>query len=215
MSDAEILAVILGTGHADSGDTAVDLARRMLKGFGDGAHAPGTLRRLAEASPEELRGFRGVGSAKAAAIIAAVELGKRIGSDRLEGPSIRGPGDVADIVGPDMATLDREHFRVLLLNAKNTVTAIEDVTIGGLDSSMVHPREVFKSPIRRSAAAVILVHNHPSGDPTPSPQDVKVTRRLIRAGNLLGIEVLDHVIIGDGRHCSLRGRGMNWDVEDG
>ncbi len=215
LSDAELLATILGTGDAGSNLTALDLARKMLRELVGEPQGWGSLRHLAEASPEELASFRGVGCAKAASILAAIEMGKRVAADRTSRPMIHGPADVAQLLAPDMARLDREHFRAVLLDSKNRVIAVELVTIGGLDSSAVHPREVFKACIRRSAAAVILTHNHPSGDPTPSPQDVRATRRMIEAGRLLGIEVLDHVIIGDGKHYSLRGRGMKWDVGDG
>lgn len=215
LSDAELLATILGTGDSGSNLTALGLARRMLREFVGESGGWGSLRYLAEASPEELASFRGVGSAKAASILAAVEMGKRVAANRVRRPIIYGPADVAELLAPDMARLDREHFKAVLLDSKNRVIAVELVTVGGLDSSAVHPREVFKACIRRSAAAVILAHNHPSGDPTPSPQDVRATRRMIEAGRLLGIEVLDHVVIGDGQHYSLRGRGMNWDVEDG
>ncbi len=215
LSDAELVAIILGTGHADSAETALDLSRRILKALADGDGDCNPLVRLAEASAEELHRFRGVGPAKIAALMAAFEMGRRIGSGGVTRPEIRGPEDVASLLASEMAHLDREHLRVVLLDTKNRVAAVETVTVGGLDSSAVHPREVFKASIRRSAAAIILAHNHPSGDPTPSPQDVRATRRMIRAGKILGIEVLDHIIIGSGRHCSMRGRGMHWDVEDG
>lgn len=110
-------------------------------------------------------------------------------------------------MGPDMRYSDREHFRVVPLSTRHDVLAVEEVAVGGLDSAMIHPREVFKAAIRHSAAAVILVHNHPSGDPEPSADDSRITARLAEAGRILGIEVLDHVVVGDGRYVSLRERG--------
>jgi DNA repair protein RadC len=115
--------------------------------------------------------------------------------------------DVAALVGPEMRYLDREHFRVVLLSTRHDVLAVEQVAVGGLNSAVIHPREAFKAAIRWSAAAVILAHNHPSGDPEPSADDLRLTARLAEAGRILGIEVLDHVVVGDGRFVSLRERG--------
>ncbi len=215
LTDAELVALLIGTGHAGTDETALDLARRLLRNVAGSGNGSTVLRRLAEASPEEMTRSRGIGPAKAATIMAAVELGKRVRGEAAERPIIRGPGDVAEILIPQMASLDREHFRVVLLNTKNGVLDVETVAVGGLDASIAHPREVFKAPIRRSAAAIILAHNHPSGDPSPSTQDARVTRRMIRAGNVLGVEVLDHVIIGDDTHYSMRERGMEWEVANG
>lgn len=203
LSDAELLAILLRTGT--DRDTAVQLAHRLLMTESGGA-GPG-LRFLATATIEELMKIRGVGPVKAAQIKAAVELGRRLAASAVDRRSITGPADIAGMVMEDMRHLDREQFRVILLNTKNHVLAVELVSIGGLNSSPVHPREIFKQALRRSAAAVILVHNHPSGDPAPSDEDVNVTRRLQRAGELLGIAVLDHIVIGDGRFISLRQRG--------
>jgi DNA repair protein RadC len=122
-------------------------------------------------------------------------------------PTVRTPADVAALVGSDIRYLDRERFRVVLLSTRHDVLAVEEVAVGGLNSAIIHPREVFKAAIRWSAAAVILVHNHPSGDPEPSADDVRITARLAEAGRVLGIEVLDHVVVGDRRYVRLRERG--------
>lgn len=199
LSAAELLAIILRTGSA--AESALELANRILSD-------PRGLRYLAEASLEELCGIKGVGLAKAAQIKAAVELGKRLAclgpSFR---PTIRNPREVCTLVMEEMCYLDREHFRVVLLNTKNRVLAVETISVGSLNSSLVHPREVFKRAVQSSAAAVILVHNHPSGDPAPSPEDLEITRRLCEAGRLIGIDVLDHIIIGDHVFVSLKEKG--------
>lgn len=204
LSDAEVVAILLGSGSA--GETAVDQAKRILAA-GESEYGSG-LKLLAESSVEELTRVRGLGPAKAARIKAAVELGRRLGSC-VEEPlvCVRSAMDVYRLVRGDMESLDREHFCILMLNARNQVLRREVVSIGCLDSAIVHPREIFKNCIKRSAASVILVHNHPSGDPTPSGEDLEITRRLSEGGKLLGITVLDHVIIGKGRYSSLRESG--------
>lgn len=163
---------------------------------------------MAETSLEELKDQKGIGLAKAAQIKAAIELGRRLRIFRPERPLIHTPADAAHLLMDEMRYLDREHFRTISLNTKNRVLAIDNVAVGSLNSSFVHPREVFKGPVRRSAAAVILVHNHPSGDPSPSLEDIQVTRRLVEAGKILGIEVLDHLILGDGSFVSMKEKGL-------
>ncbi|MGB9792484.1 MAG: RadC family protein [Thermacetogeniaceae bacterium] len=199
LSAAELLAIILRTGSAE--ESALELANKILSD-------PRGLRYLAEASLEDLCSLKGVGLAKAAQIKAAVELGKRLAC---MGPGfrpvIRNPQEVCTLVMEEMCYLDREHFRVVMLNTKNRVLAVETISIGSLNSSLVHPREVFKKAVQRSAAAVILVHNHPSGDPSPSSEDVEITRRLCEAGRIIGIDVLDHIIIGDHVFISLKEKG--------
>lgn len=200
LSSPELLAILLGTGT--TGETALDLAAAILS-------RPGGLSYLALASCEDLISVKGVGFAKAAQIKAAVELGRRIAiASHGEQPLIKSPDDVAVLLMEELRWLDREYFKVLSLNTKNRLLAVDTVSIGHLSGSLVHPREVFKNPIKRSAAAVILAHNHPSGDPAPSRDDTEVTKRLWEAGKLLGIDVLDHVIIGDNRHVSLKERGI-------
>jgi DNA repair protein RadC len=200
LTDAELLAILLRTGT--SRNTALDLAAVILANFNG-------LRGLVQASVEELSAVKGVGPAKAAQIKAALELGKRLAADSGEERAvIKTPADAAGLVMEEMRHLDREHFRALLLNAKNQVIGQEVISIGTLNSSAVHPRELFKSAIKRSAAALILVHNHPSGDPSPSREDVEVTRRLVEVGRLIGIEVLDHLVIGDNKFSSLKAKGL-------
>ncbi|HKM39442.1 MAG TPA: DNA repair protein RadC [bacterium] len=203
LATAELLAIILRTGH--KGRTAIQVAQRLLSiGGKDGA-----LRHLATANIEELSAVPGIGPAKSAQIKAALELGKRLMLERVEdGNYVRSPEDAYYLVKSEMQYLDREHFRTIMLNTKNQVLAQETVAVGSLSAALVHPRELFKGCIRKSAAAVILVHNHPSGDPEPSVEDIKLTDRLSQAGALLGIQVLDHVVIGHGRYVSLRERGF-------
>lgn len=203
LSTSELIAIILRTGSRKS--KAIDVANSLLCKFGN-------LGGLAEASLDELAQVDGIGKIKAAELKASLELGLRlmafVSEDR---PQILGADDIAALLMPDMKYLDREHFRAVLLNAKHRVLGISNISIGCLNSSLVHPREVFKDAIRRSSAAVILVHNHPSGDPSPSHQDIEITKQLVRAGEILGIQVLDHVILGDGRFVSLRERGLGLD----
>lgn len=203
LTDAELLAIIIRTGSRS--ETAVNLSQRLLLG----EKGVNGLRFLVEASIEELGKIKGIGIAKAAQIKAAIEIGKRLASlSQSERPVIKCPGDVRNLLMEEMRYLDKEYFKIILLNIKNQVIHVEDVSVGSLNSSIVHPREIFKIAIRRSSAALILVHNHPSGDPTPSGEDVEITRRLVESGKLLGIGVLDHVIIGDGRYTSLKEKGL-------
>lgn len=200
LSDIELLAIMLRTGSARA--SAMDLAAALLGHFGG-------LKQLLDVSTEELNSFKGIGPAKAAQIMAALELGRRVAvASAWDRPSIRSPENAAALVMEEMRHLDREHFWALLLNTKNQVLARETISIGTLNSSAIHPRELFKAAIRRSAAAVILVHNHPSGDPTPSQQDIEVTRRLVDAGNIIGISVLDHLVIGDNKFTSFKAKGL-------
>ncbi|MGR6835364.1 RadC family protein [Syntrophomonas erecta] len=199
LNDDELLAIILGQGMA--GLNALDMASSMLARYG-------SLRSLKEASIEELTKEPGIGTAKAVSIKAAIELGRRISINTQRRISVRSPEDVKSLVMEDMRYYDREHFRVLYLDRKGGLITIEDISVGGLHSSIVHPREVFKPAVKRSAASLILVHNHPSGDPAPSQEDIEVTRRLMEAGHILGMEVLDHVIIGEGTYCSLKSRNL-------
>jgi DNA repair protein RadC len=200
LSSTELLAVLLGTGTR--GASAAELAAGLLGAFG-------SLEALSQARPEELARQSGIGPSRACALLAAFELGRRLhAAPPARRPVIRTPRDVAALMGPQMRHLDREHFRAVLLNTRHEVLEVAAVAVGGLDAAPIHPREVFKEAIRRSAAAVILVHNHPSGEPEPSGDDLRITTRLQQAGRVVGIEVLDHVIIGDGRFVSLRERGV-------
>lgn len=203
LSDAELLAVLIRTGTA--AESALILAQRILKGDG----SKSGLAYIADASIEELSKIKGIGLAKSVQIKAAVELGRRISSyTQRDIITINTPKDVKNLVMGEMRFLEKEHFRVILLNIKNQLISIEDISVGSLNSSIVHPREVFKPAIKRSSASMILVHNHPSGDPTPSVEDIDITKRLIEAGKILGIEVLDHVIIGNGNYISIKEKGI-------
>jgi DNA repair protein RadC len=168
-------------------------------------HQPEGLAFLRNCTVEELCVIKGVGPAKACQILAAVELGKRITlTERNQRYKIKCPADISRLLMEDMRFLKKEKFCVLLLNTKHEVMTIEEISVGSLNASIVHPREVFVPAIKKSSSAVILVHNHPSGDPTPSKEDIQITKRLIESGALIGISVLDHVIIGDNIFTSLR-----------
>lgn len=208
LSNAELLAIIIRTGTKD--ETAVDLANQLLSGKGLAAPGgSGGLPGLAAAKTEELCQMRGIGPAKAVQIKAALELGRRLSGTAADRRTAIGtPAQASSLMMDEMRFLDREHFRIIILNTKNQVMGVELVSVGSLNSTVVHPREVFKTPLKRSAAAIILVHNHPSGDPTPSQEDIDLTRRLVEAGKVLGIGVLDHIIIGDNRYVSLKERGL-------
>lgn len=202
MSNAELLAILLRTGLPD--ESVMRVAERLLLEVGEGG-----LAGLAHASVASLTKHKGVGEAKAITIIAALELGKRIASGvGAKRVTISSSDDVAKYMMPRLRYLDKEHFYAILLNRKNHVIAAPTISIGTLSESLVHPRELFKEAVSYSASAIILVHNHPSGDPSPSSQDVLVTRRIAEAGNLLDIAVLDHVIIGNNTYISLKEQGL-------
>jgi DNA repair protein RadC len=195
LANRELLAILIGSGR--EGSTALDVAGELLR------MADGSLRRLASADPGELGRVAGVGPAVAARVSAGLELGRRLAREGpLERTRISGPADVYERCAPALRDLPQEEFRVLLLNTQHAVVRELVITRGTLDTSVVHAREVFRAAVVESASAVILVHNHPSGDPTPSAEDMQVTTQLAGAGQLLGIPVLDHVIIGDGRYAS-------------
>lgn len=200
LSNAEMLAILIRTGtYAES---AVRLSERILK-------EAGGLRNLSDMSLEQLTTVKGVGPAKAMQIQAGIELGRRIAKSSFEDRTvIRSPGDVAAYVTEELRYLQKEHFVCLFLNTKNQIIGQETLSVGSLNASIVHPREVFRSAIKRSSASIICVHNHPSGDPTPSPEDIQLTARLSEAGEIIGIDVLDHVIIGDRSFVSLKEKGL-------
>ncbi|MGE5676083.1 MAG: RadC family protein [Mycobacterium leprae] len=206
LSDAELLAVLMGTGIR--GASVMDLAQRLL------AHCekqqPGYgLQYLLELRGEELkRVIPGIGPVKLGQVLAGLQLGLRAGRKSLLRHELSNPRAVYDYLAPQLTHASQEQFMVILLNAKNRVIDVEKISVGTLTASLVHPREVFRPAIRRSAHAVVLAHNHPSGDPTPSREDRALTQRLIRAGKELGIEVLDHVVVGDGKYISFRERGL-------
>lgn len=200
LSNAELLAILLRTGTVS--ETAVSLAQRLLRECG-------SLRQLAELSLDQFLRIKGIGTTKALQVMAGIELGRRISRSAAgERAQIRSPRDAAAYLMEDLRYLKKEHFVCLFLNTKNQVIGEETLSIGSLNASIVHPREVFLAAIRRSSAAIICAHNHPSGDPTPSADDIEITRRLKEAGQIIGIEVLDHLIIGDGNFVSLKEKGL-------
>jgi DNA repair protein RadC len=198
LSNRELLAVLLGTGAR--GVSALDLSESLL---GSGLHA------LAARSVQELQRTRGLGRAKATRVLAALELGARLASDGGAGaPAFRSPGDTARYLLPRYASRPVETFGLLALDARQRLRREAVVSVGCLTSSLVHPREVFQEAVVSRAAALVLFHNHPSGDPEPSAEDLALTRRLAAAGTLMGIEVLDHLVLGAGRYVSLKDRGV-------
>lgn len=209
LSDAELLAILLGTGTLN--ETAIDLARRLLA-WGQEEYGSG-LSFLTEATAEEIMAHSGMGPSKVCRLKASVELARRMRKN-LEGKEkpvfIRGSRDVYEYLGDELEGQDREHFCIIMLNVRNRVIGQEVISIGSLDASIAHPREIFKNCIKRSAAGVILVHNHPSGDATPSDDDLEMTQRVIKAGTVLGIYVVDHVILGKGSFYSMREHYSEW-----
>ena len=190
LSDGELLGLLFGIGSREK--TAVELAHEVISEAG-GLHG------LYDVSAHELTRINGIGKAKACIILAAVELGRRIGQVHNPGrPLVSSPPDVERLLRGRIANLDRENFVAVLLNTKNEVIGMPTISVGTLSASLVHPREVFKPAVRASAASVVLAHNHPSGKVEPSREDREVTRRLAGAAEILGIELLDHIIIGDG-----------------
>ncbi|NTW06170.1 MAG: DNA repair protein RadC [Peptococcaceae bacterium] len=200
LSDVELLAIILRTGSSDK--SAMVLSTEVISHFSG-------LKNLVQAEVEELSMIKGMGPAKSSQLKAALEIGIRLaGKSEDPQPAINRPQDAAAMVMEEMRHLDREHFCALLLNTKNKVLAKKTISIGTLNASVVHPRELFKTAIKKSASSIILIHNHPSGDPTPSREDIEVTQRLKNAGAIVGIEVLDHIIIGDNNFVSFKDKGM-------
>lgn len=202
LSSAELLAILLRVGV--HGENAVQVGQRLMQTFGG---LPG----LHRASFDEVCAQRGIGEAKAAQVKAAIELGRRLAAEAPdERPAVHSPQDAADLVRYEMSALEQEELRVLLLDNRNRVIAVEGIYRGSVNSSQVRVGELFKAAVRRNAAALIVVHNHPSGDPTPSPDDVAVTRAIVQAGKLLDIDVLDHLVIGGGKFVSLKERGLGF-----
>jgi DNA repair protein RadC len=201
LSNAELLAILIRTGNKE--DTAIDLARRILSLDERG------IAFLSDVTLEELTQVKGIGLSKACQIIAAIEIGKRLNKvgpyDKIK---VTSPATIADVIMDEMRYLTKEHFRIAILDTKNQILSIENVSIGTLNASIVHPRDVFKIAIKKNANSIILIHNHPSGDITPSNEDINITNRLIDAGNLIGIKVLDHIIIGDNRFFSFKEKSL-------
>jgi len=199
LGDNELLAIVLGQGMPRA--SALELANAVLD-------AVGGLHGLVRATPDDLRRIRGIGGARATQLIAAIEAGRRtLVRGRRERPQILTARDVAELIVPQFGCKPVEQFGVILLDTKHRVLRTTLLSVGTLDASIVHPRDVFREAASGGAAAVIVFHNHPSGDPSPSPDDVALTRRLIHAGEVMGIDVLDHVIIAESRFHSLRDAG--------
>ena len=202
LSNAELIAILLRVGVP--GENAVQVGQRLLQKFGG-------IGGLHRAPFNELCNQHGIAEAKAAQIKAAIELGRRLTLESPEErPAINSPADAAALVQYEMSALEQEHLRVLLLDRRNRVLEVVEIYRGSVNSSQVRVGEVFKEAIRKNASGVIIVHNHPSGDPTPSPDDVAVTRAIVQAGKLLDVEVLDHLVIGQGRWVSLKERGLGY-----
>jgi DNA repair protein RadC len=201
LSAQEILALILGRGIR--GESVMMTSQKLLSRFG-------SLKGVACASVEELTQMRGIGSAKAAQIKAALELSRRLESDAGERPNriLKSPEDVVAVARGQLKGKKKEHFLVLCLDTRNGLINRKLVSMGSLDTSIVHPREVFKEAVSSCAASVIFAHNHPSGDPEPSREDIELTKRLVEAGEIIGIEVLDHIIVCDKDYVSLKARNM-------
>jgi DNA repair protein RadC len=194
LSDAELLAIIFQKGTKQ--ENAIDMSNRLISKYG--------VDKLSFCSLNELQKIKGIGKAKACQIIALFEFNKRHNLAKTNGKSINRTKDVFDYCSPKLSSLDKEYLMVLHLDSKNRVLKDEIISIGTLNNTLIHPREVFKSAIKESSNSIILVHNHPSGDPTPSEEDKEMTKRLFDAGDLLDIKILDHVIIGKDEFYSFR-----------
>ncbi len=202
LGNAELLAILLRVGLP--GESAVQVGQRLLHEFKG-------LAGIHRAPFEDLVAQRGVGAAKAAQIKAAIELGRRLNDAPPEDkPTINSPQEAVQLVKYDMQALDQEELRVLLLDTRNHLLGNEQVYLGSVSTAQVHLGDIFKHAVRKNATALIVIHNHPSGDPTPSPDDVAITRELVKAGELMGVKVLDHIVIGQGRHVSMKERGLGF-----
>ncbi|MFU8796627.1 MAG: RadC family protein [Dehalococcoidia bacterium] len=201
LSAQEVLALILGRGT--KGESVMVISQKLISRFG-------SLRGVADASIEELSEVKGIGLAKAAQIKAALELCRRLDGDQGDKPRpiMKSPEDVAAVVRSRLRGKRKEHFLLLCLDTRNRLIRVCSVSVGSLDTSVVHPREVFREAISSSASSVIFAHNHPSGDPEPSREDIELTGRLVKAGEIIGIEVLDHIIVCDNSHLSLKARNL-------
>ena len=197
LSTTELLAILLGNPHQ------LQDASALLAVFED-------LVGVAQAPPAELQRQPGVGLTTAARLKAALELGMRLTMERTHADQIRSPADAANLLMPEMSLLEQEHLRTILLDTKNHVIAVPTIYVGSVNTTMIRVSELFREAIRRNCPAIIVCHNHPSGDPTPSPEDVMVTKQAVEAGKLLDVELLDHLIIGQNRFVSLKERGLGF-----
>ena len=197
LSTTELLAILLGNPHQ------LQDAASLLAAFED-------LVGVAQAPVAELQRQPGVGTTTAARLKASLELGMRLTMERNHTEQIRSPADAANLLMPEMSLLEQEHLRTILLDTKNHVVAIPTIYVGSVNTTMIRVSEVFREAIRRNCPAIIVCHNHPSGDPTPSPEDVMVTKQIVEAGKLLDIELMDHIILGSNRFVSLKERGLGF-----
>lgn len=202
LTDAELLAILLRTGSRQ--ESVLKLAQRLLTMYKEQG-----LDALARLEPRQFARIKGIGLVKAVTITAALELGRRLAERPYkEKRTIKSPKDAADYVMVRLRDEVREHFLAMLLDTRHHVLALPVISVGNLNASVVHPREVFKQAVLASAAFVILLHNHPSGDPEPSREDIKVTANMMQAGQIIGIPVLDHIIIGDNQYISMKENGL-------
>lgn len=200
LSNSELIAVILRTGSKE--ENVVMLAQRMLKEDGIG------LRNIAEGTVEKFKSYKGINDVKAAQLMAVAELSKRISTLKIEKIKISSPSDAAVVLMEEMRYYKKEYFKIILLDTKNNIKRVSEISVGSLNSSIVHPREVFSEAVVNQASSIILVHNHPSGESEPSHEDIILTNRLDECGKILGIKVLDHIIIGDGVFYSFKEEGL-------
>lgn len=195
LTNSELLAILLRTGNKK--ENVVNLSNRIFNKY--------NLKSLSKIELSELKKIEGIGEVKASQIIACFEFSRRLNSFKKDkNPKIQNAKDIVKIFEPEFSTLKKEHFKGIYLNSRKKIIKEETIFIGSLNESVVHPREIFKIALSENAAAIILLHNHPSGDPTPSKFDIEITKELIKSGEILGIEILDHIIIGDNKYTSFR-----------
>ncbi|OGJ21291.1 hypothetical protein A3K73_05560 [Candidatus Pacearchaeota archaeon RBG_13_36_9] len=194
LTNSELLAIILRVGNR--GENVLDLSNKLFNKY--------DIRSLSRVEISKLRKEIGIGDAKACQIAACFELGRRLAAFKKDGHIIRDTKDIAKIFLPEMGALKKEHFKGVYLNSRKRIIKEETIFIGSLNESVIHPREIFRIALDENAAALILLHNHPSGDPTPSEFDIKVTKELVKAGDILGIKVLDHIILGENKYLSFK-----------
>lgn len=199
LSNAELIAVLLGKGGKNI--SVMDLSSKVLS-------LENNLKNLASYQPEEFMSIPGIGVAKACTLAAALELGRRMATTTQKNALISTADDAATLFMEELRYSNKESFKVALLNIKNQLIMKDDISIGGLNSAAAHPREVFQNAVKKGAASIILFHNHPSGDPTPSADDISVTKQLVESGKILGIKVIDHIVIGDGTYKSFKALGL-------
>ena len=207
LSNAELLALIIRTGNS-KGDSAIDTATKVLRSLRSANDSNG-LNSLKNASLSDLMEVDGIGEAKAAMILAAVQLGIRLAVSS-NGSKIRvtSPSIAANYVLSEMSVLEQEHFRIMTLNTKKEINFIREISKGTINMTIVHSREVFRAAISDNAHSIILIHNHPTGDPSPSKEDIKLTKNLLEASKIIGIDILDHIIIGDNKYFSFLEEGL-------